>query len=68
MKKLICRLFHHKTETHLDYIYGTLPREHVLCATCGLTKKFERPSEAREQELADIGDIRDGAVGGCERL
>lgn len=67
-KKITCEVVGHDTETHLDYIYGTLPREHVICKRCGATTKFERPSEDRTVELQIAGDIRDGDTGGCNRI
>lgn len=51
MKKLICLLLGHNSESHLDYIYGSLPREHGVCKRCHKTTKFERPTEEREKEL-----------------
>lgn len=63
----LCLALGHKEESHLDYIYGSLPREHIECTRCGKTLKFERPSEEREEELSH-GWIGDGATGGCKPI
>lgn len=68
MDKLTCFIFGHKEETHLDYIYGSLPREHRICLRCRKGLFFQRPTEDRENELVKLGDIRDGDVRGCKVL
>lgn len=65
MKNVSCIFGFHRIATHLDYIYGNLPREHRQCTRCGKTIKFERPTKEREDELYKAGDIRDGDVRGC---
>ena len=67
MKEVICSLLGHKCDTHLDYIYGTLPREHTVCLRCERTVHFEKPTYEREIELRD-GWIGDGAVPKCKAL
>lgn len=66
--KLWCILFDHDPESHLDYIWGNLPREHQVCKKCGMTVKFERPLKEREDELLELGDVRDGDVRGCKPI
>ena len=68
LKVLRCKLLHRTTKVHLDYIWGSLPREHTLCGVCGLGLSFERPSEERERELQAAGDIRDGDTRGCNPI
>lgn len=51
MKKIICLIFGHKAVSHLDLVYGSLPREHVVCSRCNSTLMFERCSEVRANEL-----------------
>lgn len=63
----ICLALGHKVEAHLDYIYGSLPREHKECKRCGKTLLFERPTEQREKQLS-TGWIGDGDVSGCKAL
>lgn len=63
----ICLALGHKEESHLDYIWGSLPRQHKECTRCGITLLFERPSKEREEELSR-GWIGDGAIGGCKAL
>lgn len=65
---MFCKIFGHKIHTHLDYIWGSLPREHQQCTRCGKTLLFKRPTEAREEELYKLGDIRDGDTSGCVPL
>ena len=67
MKSIICLLIGHKKESHLDYIYGTLPREHIVCLRCNKKLSFERPSMERELELQK-GWIGDGDTRGCKEL
>lgn len=68
MVNLVCLFLHHKLHTHLDYIYGTLAREHIQCTRCEKTVFFDRCPEKRDDELLAIGDVRDGAVSGCNPL
>lgn len=51
MKKLICFFFGHKEESHLDFIYGSLPREHTICGRCTKVLRFEKCSDKRAEEL-----------------
>lgn len=67
-KKFLCIIFGHKKQTHLDYIWGNLPREHILCLRCGITLLFARPTLDRAAELAELGDIRDGDTRGCNPI
>ncbi len=63
----ICLALGHKEESHLDYIYGSLPREHKECMRCGKTISFHRVEGKREEELSH-GFIGDGANGGCKPI
>lgn len=49
---IICVFMGHKGESHLDYIYGSLAREHEVCTRCKSTLKLERPTAQRQMELA----------------
>ena len=51
MKKIICLFIGHKKESHLDYAYGSLLREHIICKRCGKGISFERCSKERALEL-----------------
>jgi len=51
MNFLICAIIGHKPEYHLDYIYGSLPREHGVCSRCGFTTLFEKPTIERQAQL-----------------
>lgn len=51
IKKLICFIVGHKEISHLDLIYGSLPREHRVCNHCNKTTYFEQCSEIRAEEL-----------------
>ena len=68
MRKILCAIFGHCPKSHLDYIWGSLPREHIQCERCGKTLKFERPNPAREAYLLELDDIRDGDVRGCKPI
>lgn len=63
----ICLALGHKEESHLDYIYGSLPREHKECLRCGKTLLFEKPSVEQEKRLS-MGWVGDGDVRGCKQL
>lgn len=71
MKNLLCSILGHVRHSHLDYIYGSLPREHIKCKRCYKTLSLEMPSKDRERELIALGDIRnirDGDVRGCKPM
>ncbi len=51
MEKIICFIKGHKPQSHLDLIYGSLPREHIICTRCSKNIKFERCSDERAKEL-----------------
>jgi len=51
IRRITCLVLGHRSVSHLDYIYGSLPREHAVCQRCQLTTKFERPTAEREAEL-----------------
>lgn len=70
MTNIVCLVFGHAPQTHLDYIWGNLPREHRLCLRCNKTLLFKRPTKEREEELYALGsgDIRDGDTRGCQPL
>lgn len=63
----ICLGLGHRRESHLDYIYGSLPREHVECVRCGRTLLFEKCDAQREKQLSD-GFIGDGDARGCKSI
>lgn len=66
---ILCYIWGHKPQSHLDYIYGSLPREHKMCGRCEKPISFERPTDEREKELIAAGDIRDGDVlRGCNPI
>lgn len=44
-------IFGHKEESHLDLIYGTLPREHKTCTRCDKSLYFGQCSDERADEL-----------------
>lgn len=41
----------HTPKSHLDLIYGSLPREHIECGRCDKVISFERCTEERAEEL-----------------
>ena len=51
MEKFLCLLLGHKIISHLDLIYGCLPREHKMCERCGKTISFEKCTDERAKEL-----------------
>lgn len=51
MGKILCLIFGHKEKSHLDLVYGSLPREHKVCTRCDKTLSFERCSEERAELL-----------------
>jgi hypothetical protein len=51
MNELICLILGHKKKAHLDLIYGSLPREHVICGRCDKTLYFEKCSEEKADSL-----------------
>lgn len=69
MTNLKCLILGHDEHVHLDYIYGSLPREHVECKRCDKTLKFEKPTDERHQELIDQNVwVGDGDTRGCKAL